>query len=372
MSADSSMAPALVPIKKKRYEWIDNARIVAAFLIMVNHLPCVGSELNGFSSVDFLQMVCRNCFYNGRVPFFLILAGYFLSRNITWKKAWDRFIWLLIPFVIWNAVYAYGFLHHAFSLRSVCVDLLGINNIIHRSVISLFGSSVSSYPVIGPSWFLRDIMFLSLLTPLIVRFAKWIPAILVVMTSLMLFQMPPNSAALFSPTTIYFYLLGVSLVRFRLDDAYLILNRSFLPFFVVGIVASFLCVLAMFVSGIREFRGLPMSYFFASLFGMTFGAVLIAYCGILIEKLTPHFSKLIAPLGPACFLVFMLHMPIFELLQEYYPSAFEGLNALLVPVPVFIFIAALFLGMKRFTPFLMPYLGHMKMQKSTRAKVEQH
>lgn len=359
MSADSPIAPALVPVKKKRYEWIDNARIVAAFLIMVHHLPCESSN----QPVDFLQTVCRCCFYNGRVPFFLILAGYFLSRNVTWKKAWDRFIWLLIPFVIWNAVYAYGILHHAFSFRSVCVDLLGINNIIHGSVISLFGSSVSSYPVIGPSWFLRDIMFLSLLTPLIVRFAKWIPVILVVMTALMLFQMPPGSAALFSPTTIYFYMLGIFLVRFRLDDAYRILNRSFLPYFVSGIGVAFLMVLAMVVSGIREFRGLTLSFFFASSFGMVFGAVLIAYCGILIEKLTPRFSKRIAPLGPACFLVFMLHYPIFQILQRFFPSLFEGWCTLLVPLPVFVVICFFFLAMKRYTPFLMPYLGHMKITK---------
>lgn len=362
MSPDSQIAPTLSPQKKKRYEWIDNARIVAAFLIMIRHLPCE-SAAQGGGGVDFVQTVCSCCVYNGRVPFFLILAGYFLSRNVTWRKAWDRFIWLLVPFVIWNAIYAYIFLHHSFSFQMACVDLLGINNIIHGSAISLFGSSVSSYPVIGPSWFLRDIMFLSLLTPLIVRFDKWIPIILVVMTALMLFQMPPMSAALFAPTTVYFYLLGVFLVRFRLDDAYRILNRSFLPYFVSGTAVAFIGALVMFISGVREFRGLNLIYFFSSTFGMVFGALLIAYYGILIEKLLPRFSKLIAPLGPACFLVFMLHYPLFHILQINCPSLFEGWHALLVPVPLFIAICTFFLLMKRFTPFLMPYLGHMKMTK---------
>lgn len=370
MSTDSQMTPALVPMKKKRYEWIDNARIVAAFLIMIRHLPCGSAEQGGLP-VDFVQTMFSCCFYNGRVPFFLILAGYFLSRNVTWRKAWDRFIWLLIPFVIWNAIYAYGYMHCTFSFQSVCVDLLGINNIIHGSFISLFGPSASSYPVIGPSWFLRDIMFLSLLTPLIVRFSKWLPIILVVMTAMMLFQMPPGSYALFSPTTVYFYLLGVFLVRFHLDDAYRILNRSFLPYFVSGIVVAFLCVLGMFISGVREFHDLSMTYFFASSFGLVFGSLLIAYCGILIEKLTPRFSKLIAPLGPACFLVFMLHRPLFQILEDICPSAFEGWHALLVPIPMFVVICTFFLSMKRFTPFLMPYLGHMKMAKPT-AKPASH
>lgn len=364
MKEENKELPQPALQKKKRYEWIDNARIVAAFLIMMHHLPY--KEVAGsLPIVSFVKSLCLLCVYNGRVPFFLILAGYFLSRNVTWKKAWNRFIWLLIPFVIWNAVYAYGIEHYDFTIKGACVSLLGLNHIIHSGVYSLFGSQYSSYPVIGPSWFLRDIMVLSLLTPLIVRFAKWIPCILVVMTAMMLFNMPPGSGALLSPTTVYFYLLGVALVRFRLDDAYRILNRGFCPYFALGILASCAAVTAMYAFNIHEFRGLTLEFFYSTSFGMVFGALVIAYCGILIEKLTPRVSKKLAPLGPACFLVFMLHFPIFQLLQRAWPSLFEGPTALLVPIPVFVSICAFFLGMKRFTPFLLPYLGHMKMPKKT-------
>lgn len=361
-----------LPQAKKRYEWIDNARIVAAFLIMMRHLPCVETP-GDFPVVDFVKTLFQDLVYNGRVPFFLILAGYFLSRNVTWKKAWDRFVWLLIPFVIWNAIYAYGVLHHSFSLQSVCVDLLGINNFVYGGPLSLFGAGVSGQPCIGPSWFLRDVMLLSLLTPLIVRFAKWIPCVLVIMTAILFTNTQPYQMALFSPSTLYFYLLGVFLVRFRLDDAYRVLNRGFCPYFILGLLAAAVYVTALYGFNIHKMtvsiknasRMLYLSNFFASLVGMTFGALIIAYCGILIEKLTPRLSKMLAPLGPACFLVFMLHLPIFRQLALYFPSLFEGWHALLVPVPVFVFICALFLGMKRFTPFLMPYLGHMKLKKKT-------
>ena len=41
-------------------------------------------------SSPFLQAVSLHLFYLGRVPFFLVLAGYFLGRNITWNKAFNR------------------------------------------------------------------------------------------------------------------------------------------------------------------------------------------------------------------------------------------------------------------------------------------
>ena len=50
-------------------------------------------------SSPFLQAVSLHLFYLGRVPFFLVLAGYFLGRNITWNKAFNRAFWLFIPFM---------------------------------------------------------------------------------------------------------------------------------------------------------------------------------------------------------------------------------------------------------------------------------
>ena len=47
-------------------------------------------------SSPFLQAVSLHLFYLGRVPFFLVLAGYFLGRNITWNKAFNRAFWLFL------------------------------------------------------------------------------------------------------------------------------------------------------------------------------------------------------------------------------------------------------------------------------------
>lgn len=53
-------------------------------------------HVNNAVAYDFIHSTT----YWGRVPYFLILAGYFLGRKITWGKALDRALWLMIPFVI--------------------------------------------------------------------------------------------------------------------------------------------------------------------------------------------------------------------------------------------------------------------------------
>ncbi|QWO98375.1 acyltransferase family protein [Akkermansia muciniphila] len=101
----------------KRVLWIDVSRVIAALLIMYVHL-----------SSPFLQAVSLHLFYLGRVPFFLVLAGYFLGRNITWNKAFNRAFWLFIPFMFWNVLYVFLVLPHdgaSFRLE----NLIGIRDV---------------------------------------------------------------------------------------------------------------------------------------------------------------------------------------------------------------------------------------------------
>lgn len=361
---ENAPAVSLPPVKeKKRYEWIDNARIVAAFLIMYHHLLSP-LHIGGKFGTAYLHTLVMAVPFSARVPFFLVLAGYFLSRNVTWKKAFDRFIWLLIPFMLWNAIVCYGMYGHPFTVQGIFTHLLGINYVIDSRVYCIFGMDVQTRPDISPSWFLREIMLLSLLTPLIVKFRKLLPPLLVVMTSVMMLNCRINSGALFGPATVYFYCLGVCLSHYRIADAYRIFNPGFTKYFVTGLVCAFVILTGATYCGLTE--GLDRG--FATLFGMVFGTLLIGYSGVLIETHLPRFSKALAPCGPACFLVFMLHAPLFFLAHRYLPKAYmESWWVLTLPVFAFVLIVAFFLAMKRYTPFLMPYLGHMKIAKKATA-----
>lgn len=352
-------APVMLP-EKKRFEWIDNARIVAAFLIMYHHLFMHVNIAGKFGS-DYMHNLVLGVPFSARVPFFLVLAGYFLARRVTWAKAFDRFIWLLIPFVIWNAIYCYLGLGHPFTLQGLLPHLLGINSVVDSSVFSLFGHAVQGRPDISPSWFLRDIMFLSLLTPIIVKFRKLLPPLLVLATSALVLNCKINSGAMFAPATLYFYCLGVCLSELKISDAYRILNPSFTKYYVVGLLGALGLITAMTYMGV----GTPgvLGRGFATTFGMLFGTLLIAYTGVLIETHLPRLSKRMAPCGPACFLVFMLHEPFYHYAFMVIPPALQNsMLILLLPFVAFVFIVTFFLSMKRFTPFLMPYLGHMKVQ----------
>lgn len=349
----------ILPAPKKRYEWIDNARIVAALLIVYVHLGDL-----------FLQPIVHNhvadhlvhfIVYEGRVPFFLILAGYFLGRKITWHKAIDRAIWLLVPYVLWNVFYYCYFTvdhHQAFHLSGLW-QALGLYSILGLN----FPGLPHEGPIIWPSWFLRDIVILSLITPLIVRFRKAVIFCLIVCLTCDFFTIPHMGGLLKAANTCFFYFLGTCLCDFRIDDAYRILNKRFTPYVVMGLL------LAIFLSLFQTLRG--HTPFNATLLGGLFGALMIAQSGILIETHLPKLSKKLAPCGPACFLVFMLHVPILYILTKILPCWYiESWAIWLLPFPVAAFIIAMFLFMKKFTPWLMPYLGHMKIPKSPGAHRE--
>lgn len=361
--APSAAFPDVHP-EKKRYEWIDNARIVAAFLIMYHHL-LTSTDFGGTFGSTYLHTLVMAVPFSARVPFFLVLAGYFLARNVTWKKAFDRFVWLLIPFVIWNAIHCYLIYRHPFTVQGIFTHLLGINYIFDARVFTLFGLDCQSHPDIAQSWFLRDIMLLSLLTPIIVRFRKFLGVALVFVASVMMLNCKLNSGALFAPATIFFYILGVALSELRISDAYRILNPSFTKYFVCMLLGAFLLLTLLTYAGIDSYKGDSLDRGFATLFGMVMGTLLIAYSGVLIERHLPKLSRRLAPCGPACFLVFMLHGTFFAYARACCSSSvWHSPWVLLVPVVAFIFIVAFFLGMKRYTPFLMPYLGHMKIAKA--------
>lgn len=349
-----------VKIEKKRYEWIDNARIVAAWLIVCVHMHIVFPD-NPYINSQIATDLAKETTFFGRVPFFLILAGYFLGRRITWSKAFDRALWLFIPFAIWNFLF-YAACSHVFPLDYVKVlhdipGMLGIGAVFTIDN-TVFGLPLSC-PSIAATWFLRDIIVLSLLTPILVKAKKYL--LLVAFIAGTLYQGnlydDLSTHVMLTPTVVIFYLLGVALSDYRISDAYLILNKSFTPFLFFGFLAALGYILYAAYASLPPFP--------CTVVGCVFGALMIAQCGVLLENHCPKLSKRLAPCGPACFLVFVLHYPfllvarIYVLPEWFYTSCWAWSLSLITCVV----IIAIFLLMKRYLPWLMPYLGHMKVSK---------
>lgn len=336
----------------KRYEWIDNARIIAALLIIYAHMSQFFPESPLAGSQYSINIATGSTLY-GRVPYFLILAGYFLGRRITWKKALDRAFWLFVPFFIWN-LGVFSMSHtHGFSWGEL-PGMLGVG-CLGSHYIHIFGLQ-ESVPAIPVTWFLRDIVVLSLLTPLLERYRWLVLAGIVIALCYCRFCFVPYPEIMLAPHTCFFYVLGVCLCHFKIEDAYCLFSKKFAPVYAVGL---------LFAVGYSAYDAQQGGYGPpVTLVGALFGAMLIAYGGVLIERCLPRLSKCLAPCGPACFLVFVLHYPLFFLVAPYVPTWITGSVLIwLLPIVMCAFIIAVFLLMKRYTPWIMPYLGHMKVPK---------
>ncbi len=341
---------------KTRFEWIDNARVIAAFLVMYIHLSGRASTLGNPEVASYVSYFSHCFFMDAAVPFFLILAGYFLARNITWAKAGKRFISLFIPLVLWNLIVAAAWGKLPTGPVSFLTDILGINTLVVKQIV-LFPHA-ESIPIDVPSWFLREIAFLTLLTPLFVRLHRILPLILVIYPSFLFFNHTPNAYYVFAPSTVFFYLLGVSLRKFPVEAAYTILQPRF-TWIMIAALGFALCFLTLNFMTIEPPR--PMT---TSIFGIVVGALCLANCGLLIERHLPRFSKYLSQCGPACFLVFMLHYPIFISLKKLLPTEVWNTEwTLLVPFPTFVIIVAFYFAMKKWLPWLMPYLANTRMPK---------
>lgn len=321
---------------KKHVVWIDVSRVLAALLIMYVHL-----------SSPLLKTTGIHLFYNGRVPFFLVLAGYFLARNITWHKVFDRTLWLFIPYMIWNGLYLFLLSIHNHTPFPV-TDLVGIKDVFIPGLPLFpwdgYGNDV---PPIGPSWFLRDIMILTLLTPLLIRVKILLAPALILFFSFC--NMAPDPMVTISIGSCAFYLLGVALSSCRINDIHLVLNEKFSVVFCLGLLVSFIMIL-LHSAGV-------ISLWTETVPGMLLGVMLIMYAGIWMEKHLPRAAAKIALLAPACFLTFMLHMPIYKCLPSFMKF---GIFAVVTPLLTFTMIALFYFALKHFTPCLLPYLAHVK------------
>lgn len=350
-----SISASTVPTKK-RYEWIDNGRFIALFLIVFFHIaPMPDGEHPTYTL--FIRMLYMGPFL-ARVSYFFFFAGFFLARNATWRKTFSRAALLLLPLVIWNSLVCYGINGHAFSIPCFFSHILGINGFFNSHIISILGSTHPNVPDIGPSWFLRDLLFFTLLTPLFVKFRVMIIPLLILMAAITPLCYPPDAQALMAPGNVFSYLLGVACSKYDVSKAYVFFNRKntlLYIFFVVGMSLLLVGASLCHNKDIAELLRLPR---FVSGTGIVFSIIVIGYSGILIEKHLPKFSKMMASCGPACFLVFILHVPLTNLLKQYVPHDlwYSWGGTICVPTGIFFSIVAFYFLIKRFAPLLLPIL----------------
>lgn len=117
-----------------------------------------------------------NAFVRGHsVPIFFFISGYvfFLGCDLTclsyWKKLKTRFYSLFLPYTIWNAIALLMVIFISINLnRELSINI--------QNVVSCFWSydgeiiglpNNLGLPINGPTWYMRDLMLIVIITPLL-------------------------------------------------------------------------------------------------------------------------------------------------------------------------------------------------------------
>ena len=189
--------------KVSQYDVINALRLPLIMLVTYAHsyggvmerYSVLGSE---WDSYEVLKIVMSQTLVKVAMSTFFVISGYLFFANVEkfnkeiyWQKIWRRIKTLLIPFIVWNLLMAIK--------------------------LKAFNLNIFVKPADMPLWFLRDLMTISLLTPIIYigvrKFNYWLLLLLlpVYLTGIWAIQPGPN------PYAICFFTLGAYLSIQRID-----------------------------------------------------------------------------------------------------------------------------------------------------------
>ena len=152
----------------KRNEVINYLRCMATIFVVFIHASNIFSYLDVDRSNVFINILF--ILSNTAVPIFFLISGYltFSKEKIDYKKHYSKKLKaLVIPYIIWTIVY--------FLLDKV-LNIANLGSEQTKNIFELFiGIPFYTDPVLyGPLWFLRDLILLNILEPLIDKIYKYI------------------------------------------------------------------------------------------------------------------------------------------------------------------------------------------------------
>ena len=324
-------------MSNKRIVTLDLDRIVAMIFVMFIHSP-INADPKDNPAMFFLKgfIAC------GAVPTFFLLSGYLSAGKINSPTlgmgayVGGRFRALIIPFLFWNTLV----LLLVFAAKNMGLNTFARGSGAYFDVQPTFTSIASALfgigrsPIVYQFWFLRDLIVVSLFAPVICRCLPHLPLL-----PWLLFFVPLPLAS-----SLGFFLLGYQLQAIFPD-----VPNPKLP-------ASALFCFAWILLGwglIWEWTSLPfLLQQLGSVFFIFHLAAMLAATRV---------GQRLSLIGPAVFLVYALHEPtqtiIAKASQAYGLPGYGGLvYFLLIPGIVFPACVLAYYALRRFCPFLLPYL----------------
>ena len=200
-----------------QYEVIRQLRF--PMIVLVTYAHSYGQVAEGFSlltsewnTYEFLKLLVSQTLVKVAMPVFFIMSGYLFFANVDkWdvttykKKIWRRVKTLLIPYLIWNLLMAVKLNTFSWNIFWVFWCPAGIQT-------DWFGQEqLMKAPANMPLWFLRDLMVVSLLTPIIYilvrKLGYWLMAVLTLLYLSGACAFIPGLSAY----SVYFFILGAFL-----------------------------------------------------------------------------------------------------------------------------------------------------------------
>ena len=194
-------------------------------IVLVTFAHSYGEVTEGFSlltsewdTYEFLKLLVSQTLVKVAVPVFFIMSGYLFFTNVeTWNsqayraKMLRRLKTLLLPYLIWNLLMAFKLRTFSWSIFWVFWCPAGIQT-------DWFGhEQLMTAPANMPLWFLRDLMVVSLLTPIIYigvrKLGCWLMAVLTIFYLSGVCAFCPGLSAY----AVFFFTLGAFLSIRRMD-----------------------------------------------------------------------------------------------------------------------------------------------------------
>lgn len=316
-------------------QWLDVSRVLCMQLIIYIHFPPHGWEK--FPAQIFIA---------AGVPFYLFWAGYFCAGDVTWRKILKRCFLFVCVFFIWESV-AWILNWHNYQDTS----FWGMG----QYIVSQTGGG-KAVPYIGPLWFIRDLIILTLLTPLILRLKLIILPLILFFLSYQQLSFPHEPDTIISVGTCLIYIMGCYARRYNVARYIEEIKTSYLLLFlsVTGGLATIVAIKNNLLSG----ESWASQIWQPTLFGYLCGTALICYLGVLVMRFSSKTGKYLSSHAPAMLFVLILHIPLGAMLniQFWLPGAWSILQAPLL----MIICLALFFLLRKFIPWAMPYIAATK------------
>ncbi len=345
---------------KNRIVAVDIVRLLAATLVMYEHL-CY--QIGGEWTAVIVREIPRSfCIVS---PMFFVLAGYFACRNLTWKKALNNSWWSLAPFLLWNTLCILALNPDLFK-QSVdkLFGLYGMQNFFFNSWAIFPNPIPRSMPINEPLWFMRDLIFLFLLSPFLMRGAKIIFPLCII--GWMIPQLTPyftKSCACSLASVTYF--TGGCFLRALSKD----FQKKALTFYSPIICIAFLTFTIADSLYLHWLLGNIQWHLIKNFLGMWVLYQIARMIEVKLPWLTPYALKL----APVTFLTFAAHAIVYCYFRRYIPQDIVLSDAaLLLPIATFVILAPFFFALKRWCPWSVHLIAHYKLRPDDLKQVKEN